>query len=428
VKRAFQPAWRDVGRALRLSKTSPVLLLLLAGTLLTGATMYGNTFNYHASLPCASIPVGSVNLESDPEPQQPIWCSPPLSNTLPATGTYDAFGGFGDPFNNSGALARFNNGDDGYNVFDNLAYGGSNQSAHFLVNNYFVVDLAKQTSQVGAAISPNHAFRFENGKLVLEADVSASEVGFDQNGAAVWPEVDWSTSPAPNRNTSNDGLYLYGSFPGFAAGGCRIEPNRGLTCAVEADHVLSSTTGDQPPCYSFAPSRVMELSGFQSCGSRHSGFAVDFGAPGNAWRLCPPNSVDACMERFRFEWSQSGLVAYVNGIKFAEDSGWPGYAQLPTSIASGSTPIYAYFGQWGDFSSSSVYRFHWGQVSVNPHDAAGNLVPPSASPQFTEGQAPSQSLSPSPSPSPGPGRIPSSNAVCTVTLSSLPQTRTCSGI
>ncbi len=231
----------------------------------------------------------------------------------------------------------------------------------------------------------------------------------------VWGEVVWSASQALDSSNTDDALYSYGYHRGFWTAGCRIQAHRSLTCAVEADHDLSSTTGDQFPCFSVPPARVMELSGHQQCGTTHSGFAVDFGAPSAAWRTCPPPplgpdgkplpdkyQVDPCLDRFRFEWSQAGLVAYVNGIKFAEDSGWPSYAQLPASIADGSTPVYMHMADWGDFSSSDTYRFHWGRSAANPHDAAGNLLAPSASPTFGTQPRPSPTPSPTPSASPTP--------------------------
>jgi len=128
----------------------------------------------------------------------------------------------------------------------------------------------------------------------------------------------------------------------------------------------------------------MEISGHQQCGSVHSGMSVDFGAPSGAWRVCQSNQVDECLDRFRFEWSKTGLVIYLNGIKFGEDSGWPVGSQLPDNVASGAVPVSVYFGQWGDFSDANVYRFHWQRVAVNPHDANGNILPPSASPTFSQ--------------------------------------------
>jgi hypothetical protein len=156
---------------------------------------------------------------------------------------------------------------------------------------------------------------------------------------------------------------------------------------MEADHALSTTTNDKPPCFSAPATRVFELSGFQACGATHSGFATDFGASKTAWRQCQTNQMDIfCRDRFRLEWSQDGFVAYVNGIEYARDTGWPGYAQIPASIVSGQTPVYAYFGEWGDFSDANVYRFHWGRLAVNPHDASGGLLAPSAAPSYCPGQ------------------------------------------
>jgi Fibronectin type III domain len=76
------------------------------------------------------------------------------------------------------------------------------------------------------------------------------------------------------------------------------------------------------------------------------------------------------------------MTLYVNGIKFGEDSGWPAYAQLPDAVVNGSTPIYAHFGEFGDFTDSNVYRFHWGRVAVNPHNSDGTPAGLSASPSF----------------------------------------------
>ena len=328
---------------------------------------------------CAIPPVGSINLTEDPEPQQPIWC---VSGLAPQTRTahVDPFAGWLDNFDNSGQIGSFRDGELGYHVFDNI--DGSSISAHFVANHYWIVDLAKQSSLQGAAISPMQTFHFENGKLILEVDVAAGTAAFhDANGGdIVWPEVAWSTAAAPGGVV--DGLYLYGHFQGAWTGGCRLQASRSLTCAVQADHVLASVTNDQPPCFSVSPSRVMELSGHQQCGSVHVGMSVDFGAPANAWRVCQTDQVDPCLDRFRFEWSKTGLVIYVNGIRFGEDSGWPAESQLPDSVVSGAMPVWVYFGQWGDFSDPSVYRFHWQRVAVNPHDSNGNPLPPSASPTF----------------------------------------------
>jgi hypothetical protein len=334
---------------------------------------------------CSVVPVGvGNNPPNDPEITEPVWCASTTASPI-TTGHTDGFGGWVDPFESSATMAHFDDGEMGYNVFDDMTVGGTGGlSQHFLTNGYWIVDLAKLAGGQGAAISPRQSFQFQNGRLVIEADVTAGVFGFhDSSGAdIVWPEMVWSTAPAPVQGGSTDGLYLYGEFQNAWAAGCRLQSHHSLTCAIEADHTLASVTNDQPPCFSVQPSRVMELSGFQECGSTHTGFADDFGAPAGAFRTCQPNQTDQCLDRFRLEWSKTGLVVYVNGMKYAEDSGWPSYAQLPDSVVNGATPIYVYFGQWGDFASSDIYRFHWQRLAVNPHDAAGNPLSPSASPTF----------------------------------------------
>lgn len=369
-----------------------------------------------AAVGCGTAPIGTANLPDDPEPTVPAWCLSAPLGSAPQSGGSDGHGGWIDSFspgvNGSTpahlgiacpTTAQCSSIENGYTLQDNISAGGTTTSQHFIANDYFEVDLAKQSNFNGADLSPNQTVHFENGKMVLEADVAASEPGFaDSNGAdEVWPEVVWSTSQALNSDDTNDALYSYGYHKGFWTAGCRIQAHRSLTCAVEADHVLSSTTGDQFPCFSVAPSRVMEISGHQQCGTVHSGFSVDFGAPSNAWRICPAGTVDPCLDRFRFEWSKAGLVAYVNGIKFAEDSGWPAESQLPDSIVDGSTPIFAHYADWGDFSGG-VYRFHWRRIAAQPHNPDGSLMGPSASPTF--GQTP-----PSPTPSPSPSATPTAS-------------------
>jgi hypothetical protein len=344
---------------------------------------------------CTGAPVGGSNLPGDPEPAAAIWCSP-VTATAPSTGAPDGFGGWIDTFANGVSGAAPANIPSAYTLQDSIsAGGGTSRSQHWTMNDYWGSDIAKTANFNGSDLSPNQTVRFQGGKLVLEADVAAAEPGFvDSNGGDVaWTEVVWSAQQTLNSANTDDALYSYGYHRGFWTAGCRLQATRSLTCAVEADHDLASTTGDQFPCFSTPPARVMELSGHQQCGITHSGFSVDFGAPAAAWRICPAGTVDPCLDRFRFEWSQAGFVAYVNGIKFAEDSGWPAGSQLPASIVDGSTPVFAHFADWGDFSDTNVYRFHWARIAANPHDAAGNLLPPSASPTFGTTQPP-----PSPTP------------------------------
>jgi hypothetical protein len=332
---------------------------------------------------CGTVPAGQANPSSEPEPLQPVWCLGTMA-AEPTTRQLDRWGGWEDAFQTNVQLGHLGNGDMAYRVFDGLSNGGAVKTRHFVNNNHWMVDMSHDNG--GAAISPNQAFHFENGKLVLEADVAAGVPSyFSSQGDIVWPEVVWSTSPTPTAKVA-DGLYLYGHFGGQWTSGCRLNGGRNLICALEADHTIKGNN-DKPPCFSAPDARVLEISGFQACGTTHAGFATDFGAPKAAWRQCQPNQMDMyCRDRFRFEWSQDGFVAYVNGMQYAEDSGWPGYAQIPQSIVSGQATVYAFFGEWGDFADTNVYRFHWGRVAVNPHDASGGLQAPSRAPSYCPGQ------------------------------------------
>ncbi len=344
-----------------------------------------------ASGQCGQVPVGQANPSAEPEPMSPVWCvalgTKGPEPTTRVTGAND----WVDTFATGVPMGTLNDGEMGYRVYNRLdATGaapgtGQVQSLHFVNNNHWMVDMTHNNG--GADLSPNRSFRFEGGKLVLEADVAAGIPGYGTNatGDIVWPEVGWSTAAAPTGQVV-DNLYLYGQFGGAWASGCRLSSRRVLTCALEADHVITNTTNDQPPCFSVGPSRLIELSGFQYCGSTHYGGAVDFGAPADAWRQCQDNQMDMyCRDRFRFEWTQDSLTVYVNGVLFFRDAGWPADRQIPGAIVSGQVPVYAHFGEWGDFSDGLVYRFHWGRLAVNPHAADGSLLPPSAAPSYCPG-------------------------------------------
>jgi hypothetical protein len=354
-------------------------LLVVAAAALAGALPVSAYTCATVPLGQAPPPAGQAPPAPGTEPQQPAWCLGTLASA-PATRQLDQWGGWQDEFATTGPPAHLNNGDMGYRVFDGLSNGRDVRSRHFVSGGHWMVDMSRDTG--GAALSPKQAFRFENGRLVIEADVAAGEPGFySPQGDVVWPEVVWSTSPTPTAHAP-EGLYLYGHFGGQWTGGCRMHGSRNVVCALEADRAIP-TNDNRAPCYSLAESRVFQLSAFQACGSAHTGFAADFGAPRAAWRQCQPGQPDtACRDRFRLEWTQNGFVAYVNGVEYARDTGWPGYAQVPAAIASGQRPVYVFFGEWGDFSDANVYRFHWGRIAVNPHDVAGRPLAPSAAPTY----------------------------------------------
>ena len=362
------------------------------------------------------VPVGQVSPDPVAEPLAPAWCLTLQPEPISAVQGPNEWL---DEFETDVNTGRLNDLDMGYRVFDNLSNTGSTlngqvRSQHFVNQNHWVTDFTRNNG--GADLSPNRSFHFENGKLIIEAEVAATYAGYGSDGDVVWPEIEWSTAPAPTGQVV-DGLYMYGQFGGNWVGGCRVQARRSLTCAVQADHTLNVTANDQPPCFQASPTRVMEISGFQQCGSSHFGGSVDFGAPSNAWRICQANQDNwFCRDRFRFEWTRSSLTVYINGILFLQDADWPSFAQLPDHVVSGNTPVYAHFGEWGDFSDSNVYRIHWGYLHINPHDDHGNFAAPSAAESFcpdqpfqtcpipgeSEGLRPPPLRTPTPTPSPRP--------------------------
>jgi hypothetical protein len=317
----------------------------------------------------------------------PIWCFTLVPQGPPTrvTGANDWI----DTFEGVTQMGQFKDGDLDYRVFDSVQNGGSARTLHFTNNNHWMDDNAGGFLG-GTMIRPNRSFRFENGKLVVEADVAAGISGYmDAGGGDVaWPEIDISTGPTPNNGGTTDGLYAYGRFPGFDTFGCRIHAGQKFTCSYEAERGGANGL-DTSPCFEFAPDRLVEISGFENCGKVHFGGDPGFGAPGQYFRTCSsPSQIPdmMCRDRFRLELSQNGLVAYVNGQRYFEDSGWPARNQLPAAMVNGSTPVYVYLSDWEDTPNQPAYRFHWQRFAVNPHNANGTIVAPSAAPSFCSDQ------------------------------------------
>jgi hypothetical protein len=334
------------------------------------------------------VPMGQANPPgSQSEPMAPIWCFTLVPQGPPTrvTGANDWI----DTFEGVTQMGQFTDGDLDYRVFDSVQNGGSARTMHFTNNNHWMDDNAGGFLG-GTMIRPNRSFRFENGKLVVEADVAAGISGYmDAGGGDVaWPEIDISTGPTPNNGGTTDGLYAYGRFPGFDTFGCRIHAGQKFTCSYEAKRGGANGL-DTSPCFEFSPDRLVEISGFEQCGTTHFGGDPGFGAPGQYFRTCSsPSQVPdmMCRDRFRLELSQNGLVAYVNGQRYFEDSGWPARNQLPASMVNGNTPVYVYLSDWEDTPNQPAYRFHWQRFAVNPHNANGTIVAPSAASSFCLGQ------------------------------------------
>ena len=371
-----------------------------------------------------SIPVGQANPPgTETEPLYPIWCYALAPQGAPTrvSGTND----WVDTFDGVTPMGQFRDGDLDYRVFDSLQNGGTAKTMHFTNNNHWMDDNAGGF-QGGTMLRPNRSFTFENGKLVVESDVAAGISGYAPGGGDVaWVEIDISTAPTPNNGGTTDGLYAYGRFPGFDTFGCRIHANEKFTCAYEA--ARGGANGqDTYPCFEFSPARLIEISGFQQCGTRHFGGDPGFGAPGAYFRTCNtaaqvPDMM--CRDRFRIELSQNGMVAYVNGQRYFEDSGWPARNQLPSAMATGQ-PVYVYMSDWEVRPNAPAYRFHWDRMAINPHDADGSISDPTASPSFCLGQ-PNQTCMAMSTPTPGATLVPptpteTASATPTATLDSTP--------
>src|SRR5262252_1899485 len=342
------------------------LTLVVSGVLAEGAAPVPN----QGCTPNV-IPAGQSNPPgSESEPMAPIWCFTLAAQGAPTrvTGANDWI----DTFQGVTQMGQFKDGDLDYRVFDSVQNGGTAKTLHFTNNNHWMDDNAGGF-QGGTMLRPNRSFRFENGKLIVEADVAAGISGYMDSGGGdvAWPEIDISTGPTPNNSGTTDGLYAYGRFPGFDTFGCRLHAGQKFTCSYEA--ARGGANGqDTFPCFEFSPARLVEISGFEGCGNVHFGGDPGFGAPGQYFRTCSTVSQVPdmmCRDRFRLELSQNGLVAYVNGQRYLEDSGWPARNQLPAAITNGSVPVYVYMSDWEDKPNQPAYRFHWQRIAVNPHSA-----------------------------------------------------------
>ena len=367
------------------------------------------------------VPVGQANPPgSQLEPMAPIWCFTlnPQGPPTRVSGAND----WVDTFEGVTQMGRFDDGDLDYRVFDNVQNGGTARTQHFTNNNHWMDDNAGGFLG-GTMLRPNRSFHFENGKLVVEADVAAGISGYMESGGGdiAWPEIDISTADAPNGHPVTDGLYAYGRFGGSDTFGCRLHAAQKFTCSYEA--ARGGANGrDTFPCFEFSPARLVEISGFEDCGSTHSGGDAGFGAPGQFFRTCssPAQTPDMmCRDRFRLELTQNGLLAYVNGTLYFQDTGWPTRNQLPAAIANGSTPVYVYLSDWEDTPNQPAYRFHWQRLAINPHAPDGSSLSPSAAPSFCLGQphntcetTPSPA-SPPPAPAAPPSPAPASDAAST---------------
>jgi hypothetical protein len=243
----------------------------------------------------------------------------------------------------------------GYRVFDTM--GSTNQTKHWRHNNHWMVDVNGYDSSPGdgpwnlggTTMRPDRSFRFQNGVLVVEADVAAGISGY---GGAVWPELVVTTGAAPTFNR-RDGVYNYDQFAGHDTIGCRLQSERTPICALFDNSTLGPGEGG----------RTWEISHFQNAGSSIPHFG-GYPANGleNAWRVCNGTDPDInCRDRFRWEITRDSATLYVNGVLYMRHQG---FTPLPDRFL--NADVYVYFGSWMFKSDDATARFHWDRIAVNP--------------------------------------------------------------
>jgi hypothetical protein len=266
-------------------------------------------------------------------------------------------------------MSELQDGDMDYRIFA-VEHGGARQTGFFINNDHWMVDVAGG-ERGGVLLRPNRAFAWENGKLIVEADVAA---GIFEYGDSAAVEIDISTAPAPTGKVT-DVNYGYGVFGGEATLGCRFQADRSVNCAL---FDTQSRPGN-PSVFGNELGRVWQVLPFQHVG------AVQYGgeplSSNGHFRACPPNTMDmACRDRFRLELTKDSLKIFVNGMLHFEQSEIPPQYQIPDALVRGEN--YVYFTSWTNRPLEPVYRFHWDRIAINPLDEDRVPLPPSESPSF----------------------------------------------
>jgi hypothetical protein len=295
-----------------------------------------------------------------------------LCDTL-ATGVASTFvngaNSWVDDFQHHASMAELG---PGYVTFEGSSLGGTGKTGHFRHNEHWMADVYAPGQTGGTQMRPDRSFRFENGKLVVEAVVAASISGYD---GFAWPEITVTTasSPAassrgrvgPTPGTSiGDDLYAYGQFGGEWAVGIRLHGRRPIAALYDDTH------------RGFPCGRVWEISWFQdgfSPGTGECPKADQFDTYGGGewvsgadFTSCTDQDPDTfCRNRFRWELSQSKITLYVNGVKYMEHTALPGVKALPDVMV--NSAVYVYFSDWVyQTVPNRVVRYHWDRVAINP--------------------------------------------------------------
>ena len=304
------------------------------------------------------IPLGAI-----PPAPRPAWCA-----TLPRAASSARAGDntWVDTFEGQTRTAAFPSG---YAVFEAARDSAIYRTKHFIHAGHWMVDavskgpppgeyfgdardLIKGLTWGGGLVRPDQAFRAVEGRLIVEADVSAAMQAY-RDGA--WPEILITTAAKPT-GIEVDPLHASGIFGGAPTIGCQLYPDRKPFCRVHGADGRHYRSGGL----------VAELSG-----AKPSGAARQFGGDPNApelaaaWRVCEPTDPDAkCRDRFRLEVSSDTVRLLVNGTLYMEHAGLPAGKRLPDELF--SSDVYVYFASWIYLPDPEIARMHWGRIAVNP--------------------------------------------------------------
>lgn len=279
-----------------------------------------------------------------------------------------------DEFDTGLNMGRLGDGDMGYRVFPDVEHRGTRRSTVFVNQNHWMVDTADGQNG-GVLLRPDRSFEFEDGRLVVEADVAAAMPAYGDSGSV---EIDITTAPQPTGRVV-DLQYGYGLFGGYWTFGCRFQADRQMTCSL----FNASGAPGNPAVFGNEQGREWQMLPFQ-----HVGLVTVGGDPGGtdvpSFRECGKAQIDlSCRDRFRLELSKDAVKVFVNGQPYFEQSELRPEHQLPDEFL--SSDVYVYFTSWINRPLESAYRFHWDRLAVNPRDPSGQLLPPSAVPLFRTG-------------------------------------------
>ena len=331
---------------------------LVAGAVTVGRSRGGgqarDPYRHLISDDCrpAVVPAGPATPSGEPEPLRPVWCY--RLPVMPAT-RVDGTNSWVDEFDTGMDMGRFQDGDMGYRVFPDIDNGGPRRSLLFLNQNHWMVDTGGG-SNGGVLVRPDRGFRFEEGRLVIEADVAAGLPAYSDSASV---EIDVSTASAPTGRVV-DQQYGYGLFGGQWTFGCRFQADRQVTCSL---FNASGAPGD-PAVFGNEQGRVWQMLPFQHVGTTNVG-GDSSGENGDAFRACAPGQIDLlCRDRFCLELAKDSVRILVNGQLYFEQSGIAPKYQLPDELL--NDDIYTYFTSWVNRPLKPAYRFHWDRLAVNP--------------------------------------------------------------